>query len=318
MFKKIYEEIKRYQTIVIARHIGVDPDAMASQMALKEAILETFPKKEVYAVGQGSTKFTYLGKLDKQEEVDYDKTLLIVLDTPDKRRVDIDNLDMFKHKIKIDHHPFVEEFCDIEYIDEENSSASQIIVEFLYQTKLKKTKSIMEKLFQGIISDTNRFMFSNSGYKTFELVAKMMKDFNLNLPKLYEPLYLRPLREIKLQGYIEQNMTVTDNGVAYIKITDEIINKFKVDASAAGNMINNFNYIEEVLVWLTISEDVKNDILKISIRSRGPEINKIAEKYNGGGHKLASGARVKTMEEVEFLINDLDKACSEYIMKDEV
>ena len=318
MFKKIYEEIKRYPTIVIARHIGVDPDAMASQMALKEAILETFPKKEVYAVGQGSTKFTYLGKLDKQEEVDYDKTLLIVLDTPDKRRVDIDNLDMFKHKIKIDHHPFVEEFCDIEYIDEENSSASQIIVEFLYQTKLKKTKSIMEKLFQGIISDTNRFMFSNSGYKTFELVAKMMKDFNLNLPKLYEPLYLRPLREIKLQGYIEQNMTVTDNGVAYIKITDEIINKFKVDASAAGNMINNFNYIEEVLVWLTISEDVKNDILKISIRSRGPEINKIAEKYNGGGHKLASGARVKTMEEVEFLINDLDKACSEYIMKDEV
>ena len=318
MFKKIYEEIKRYQTIVIARHIGVDPDAMASQMALKEAILETFPKKEVYAVGQGSTKFTYLGKLDKQEEVDYDKTLLIVLDTPDKRRVDIDNLDMFKHKIKIDHHPFVEEFCDIEYIDEENSSASQIIVEFLYQTKLKKTKSVMEKLFQGIISDTNRFMFSNSGYKTFELVAKMMKDFNLNLPKLYEPLYLRPLREIKLQGYIEQNMTVTDNGVAYIKITDEIINKFKVDASAAGNMINNFNYIEEVLVWLTISEDVKNDILKISIRSRGPEINKIAEKYNGGGHKLASGARVKTMEEVEFLINDLDKACSEYIMKDEV
>lgn len=318
MFKKIYEEIKRYPTIVIARHIGVDPDAMASQMALKEAILETFPKKEVYAVGQGSTKFTYLGKLDKQEEVDYDKTLLIVLDTPDKRRVDIDNLDMFKHKIKIDHHPFVEEFCDIEYIDEENSSASQIIAEFLYQTKLKKTKSIMEKLFQGIISDTNRFMFSNSGYKTFELVAKMMKDFNLNLPKLYEPLYLRPLREIKLQGYIEQNMTVTDNGVAYIKITDEIINKFKVDASAAGNMINNFNYIEEVLVWLTISEDVKNDILKISIRSRGPEINKIAEKYNGGGHKLASGARVKTMEEVEFLINDLDKACSEYIMKDEV
>lgn len=318
MFKKIYEEIKRYPIIVIARHIGVDPDAMASQLALKEAILETFPKKVVYAVGQGSTKFTYLGKLDKQEEVDYDKTLLIVLDTPDKRRVDIDNLDMFKNRIKIDHHPFVEEFCDIEYIDEENSSASQIIAELLYQTKLKKTKSIMEKLFQGIISDTNRFMFSNSGYKTFELVARMMKDFNLDLPSLYASLYLRPLKEVKLQGYIEQNMTITDNGVAYIKITDEIINKFKVDASAAGNMINNFNYIEEVLVWLTISEDIKNDILKISIRSRGPEINKLAEKYNGGGHKLASGARVKTMEEVESLIKDLDKACYEYITKDEV
>ena len=317
-YLKIYLKIKKYKKIVITRHVGADPDALGSQLALRDSIRKKFPNKEVYAIGAPASTFKYLGQLDKFRDEMYDNSLLIVLDTPDKRRVDIDNLDMFKHKIKIDHHPFVEEFCDIEYIDEENSSASQIIAEFLYQTKLKKTKSIMEKLFQGIISDTNRFMFSNSGYKTFELVAKMMKDFNLNLPKLYEPLYLRPLREIKLQGYIEQNMTVTDNGVAYIKITDEIINKFKVDASAAGNMINNFNYIEEVLVWLTISEDVKNDILKISIRSRGPEINKIAEKYNGGGHKLASGARVKTMEEVEFLINDLDKACSEYIMKDEV
>lgn len=318
MFKKIYEEIKKYPIIVIARHIGVDPDAMASQLALKESILETFPNKKVYAVGQGSTKFTYLGKLDKQEEVDYKKTLLVVLDTPDKKRVDVENLELFERRIKIDHHPFVEEFCDLEYIDENNSSTCQIIAEFLYQTELKKTKSIMEKLFQGIISDTNRFMFSNSGAETFWIVSKIIKDFNLDLSNLYAPLYLRPLREVRLQGYIEQNMSVTENGVAYIKITDEIINKFKVDASAAGNMINNFNYIEEVLVWLTISEDVKNNIIKISIRSRGPEINKIAEKYNGGGHKLASGARVKNLEEVEFLINDLDKVCQEYIEKDEV
>lgn len=318
MFEKIYDEIEKYATIVIARHIGVDPDAMASQMALKEAILETFPKKKVYAVGQGSTKFLYLGKLDKQEEVDYKKTLLIVLDTPDKRRVDVENIDLFERKIKIDHHPFVEEFCDIEYIDENNSSASQIIAEFLYQTKMKKTKSIMEKLFQGIVSDTNRFMFSNSNYETFKIVAKMISDFDLDLPSLYASLYLRPLKEVRLQGYIEQNMKVTENGVAYIKIDEDIINKFKVDASSAGNMINNLNYIEEVLVWLTVSHDTKNDILKVSIRSRGPEINKVAEKYNGGGHKLASGARVKTLEEIEFLINDLDKVCYQYIVKDEV
>ena len=43
MFKKIYKEIKKYNTIVIARHIGVDPDALASQLALKESIKLTFP-----------------------------------------------------------------------------------------------------------------------------------------------------------------------------------------------------------------------------------------------------------------------------------
>ena len=51
MFKKIYKEIKKYNNIVIARHIGVDPDALASQLALKESMKLTFPKKSVYAVG---------------------------------------------------------------------------------------------------------------------------------------------------------------------------------------------------------------------------------------------------------------------------
>ena len=78
-------------------------------------------------------------------------------------------------------------------------------------------------------------------------------------------------------------------------------------------MINNFNYIDEVLVWLAVTEDKKNDIIKINIRSRGPVINTIAERYNGGGHKLASGAKVSTMDEVDCLIDDLDNACLNYI-----
>lgn len=313
MFEEVYREIETYETIVIARHIGVDPDAMASQIGLKEAILETFPKKKVYAVGQGSSKFTYLGKLDKLEDIDYNKTLLIILDTPDKRRVDIENIELYPKKIKIDHHPFVEKFCDIEWIDDCTSSTCQLIIELLYNTNLKRTRPIMEKLFQGVISDTNRFMFSNSKASTFLLIGKMMEEYQFDLATLYEPLYMRPLKEIRLQGYIEQNLNVTEHGVGHIQITDEIINKFKVDSSSAGNMINNLNFIEEVLVWLTISEDIKNGMIKISIRSRGPEINKIAENYNGGGHKLASGARVKNEEEIKFLIHDLDNACKTYI-----
>ena len=301
MFRKIYKAIKKYDNIVIARHVGVDPDAMASQIALRDAILNTFPKKKVYAVGNGGSKFSYLGKLDHYED-DYDNTLLIVLDTPDKRRVDFSDLDKFSYKIKIDHHPYVETFCDIELIDDNS-----------YKTKLKATKEIMEKLYLGLVSDTNRFMFNNSTANTFTIVGKIIKDYNLDISKLYADLYLRPLNEVKLQGYIGENMKVTENGVGYIKITDEILSKFKADVASGGNMINNFNYIEEVLVWLAITEDKKNDIIKINIRSRGPVINTVAEKYNGGGHKLASGAKLTTMDEADSLIKDLDDACLKYI-----
>ena len=52
MFKEIYKKIKKYDTIVIARHIGVDPDAMASQIGLRDSIRLTFPGKKVLAVGR--------------------------------------------------------------------------------------------------------------------------------------------------------------------------------------------------------------------------------------------------------------------------
>ena len=78
MFKHIYKTIKKYDTIVIARHVGVDPDAMASQIALRDSIKLTFPKKNVYAIGTGTSRFSYIGKLDKYEK--YENALLIVVD----------------------------------------------------------------------------------------------------------------------------------------------------------------------------------------------------------------------------------------------
>lgn len=312
MFRKIFKIIKKYDTIVIARHIGVDPDAMASQIGLRDAILETFPDKKVYAVGAGSNKFPYLGRLDHFEG-DCSNTLLIILDTPDMRRVDCADIDKYAYKIKIDHHPFVEEFCDLEYIDDKSSSACQIVMDLIYDSPLKANKSIMEKLFLGLVSDTNRFMFNNSTSSTFMVVSNVIRDYNIDISSLYAELYMRPLSEIRLQGYISENMKVTENGVGYIKITDDILNKLQVDVASAGNMINNFNYINEILVWLAITEDKKNNIIKINIRSRGPIINTIAERYNGGGHKLASGAKVSTMEEADLLVQDLDYACSKFI-----
>ena len=311
MFKKIFKEIKKYDSIVIARHIGVDPDAMASQVGLRDAILNTFPEKKVYAVGTGGGKFTYLGKLDHFDG-DYSKSLLIILDTPDRKRIDCSDIENFAYRIKIDHHPFMEEFCDLELVDDKASSACELVIRMIYDTKLEATKKVMETLYLGLVSDTNRFMFSNSTSTTFEMVSKIIRDYDLNVASLYEPLYMRPLSEVRLFGYMSEAMKVTENGVGYMKISDDILKKYEVDVASSGNMINNFNYIEEVLVWLAITEDTKNGIFKINIRSRGPVVNTIAENYNGGGHKMASGARVTTLEEADNLIKELDIACFKY------
>lgn len=310
MWKDIFKQIKKYDSIVIARHIGVDPDALASQLALRESIKKTFPNKKVLAVGSSSTKFNYFPKLDKLEELE--NAMLIVVDTPDKKRIDISNFDTFKYYIKIDHHPFIEKYAEIEYIDDKASSASELIYRLIISTGLKLDYDIARILMLGIISDTNRFLFSTKS-DTFKVAADLLDRFDLDLPEIYSNIFMRPLCEIRLQGYIAENMKVTENGLASIKITNDIMTKYGVDAGSAGNLVNNFNYIEEVIVWVTISEDLKNNLIKLNIRSRGPIINHIAEKYNGGGHHFASGARVTSMDEADSLLEELDEACKNYI-----
>ncbi|UKI58629.1 MAG: DHH family phosphoesterase [Clostridium sp.] len=103
------------------------------------------------------------GKVDKVNDYDYENALLIVVDTPDNKRVDIDNFLSFKNIVKIDHHPKVDTFGKVELIDDTASSASELVLEVINNTKFKKmNESIANNLFIGIVSDTNRFLFSTS------------------------------------------------------------------------------------------------------------------------------------------------------------
>ena len=312
IYRQIYKKIKKYNKIVIAHHIGPDPDAMGSTLGLKEIILNTFPKKEVYVVGASPTKFKFIGFGDKFDESFYDDALLIVCDTPDLKRVDGVEPSKFKDSIKIDHHPFIEKFCELEWIDSTASSAAQMVIELTYKTRLKMNKEAACKLYIGLVSDTERFLHGYTTEKTFELVSKLVKDTKIDFTKLYLPLYLKPIKDLKFQGYIMNNLTITENGFAYIKLTDEIFNEYGVDAATPGNLINNFGFIDEIIAWGFFSYDKSNDIIRGNIRSRGPIINEVLEPFGGGGHALAAGVRTNSFDIVDEIIKNLDNVCKEY------
>ncbi len=313
LFKDIVKQIKKYDNIVIARHIGADPDALGSQFALKELIQLNFKNKKVYAVGSIASRFRFMGSLDKPTDLDLSKTLLIVLDTPDKKRIeDGGNIDDYGCVIKIDHHPFIEKYADIEYIEPGASSASQLVFKLALDAKFKLSKKIAENIYIGIVGDTDRFLHDYTSVETFELVTKLLNMTNIEFTKLYKPLYSRPLSEVRFQGYIYQNLTLTENNVAYIKLDDELLKKYGVDSASAGNMINDLKFVNEILVWVFFSEETKMDIIKANIRSCGPVVNEIAGKYGGGGHMYASGARLTSWSDAEALIKDLDEVAKNY------
>lgn len=311
--KRIYRKIKQYDVIVIARHTSPDPDAIASQIALRDSIKLTFPKKEVYAVGTSVAKFKYYGILDRIDETTFTKdSILIACDVPNTSRIDGVDKDAFTEILKIDHHPSDEEFGECDWVDETSSSTCQMIIELLLSTPLKYDRKIAENLYLGVVSDSDRFLISYTTAKTFYLVAELIKKTQIDFTHLYSYLYERPIEEIKFHGYLSENLTITPHGLAYINIDSEILKRYNVDPATPSNMINDFSNIKDVYVWIFVTFDEKNDIYKVNIRSKGPIINEAASNYGGGGHKMASGVRTKNKEDIAKLIDDLDKICEEY------
>ena len=312
MEKKILNLIKKYKKIIIARHIGGDPDALGSCFALKEIILCNFPKKEVYVAGSSISKFKFFGSHDKITEEMYENALLIALDIPDIKRLDGVDFYKFKDVVKIDHHPEIDRFSSYEIVDINASSACELVANLAYKCNLKIPKHAAENIFIGIIADTNRFLFGANKSSTYKTVLKLIEKQKVNPNELYEKLYKRSISEVRLEGFISLNMKITKNGFGYVKITDEDLKKFNTTSASVGSIMNNYNFIDELICWAVFTEDLKNGVIRTSARSRGVKINKLFEQYNGGGHVYACGAKLKSFSEADELIEKLDNLCKDY------
>ena len=132
-----------------------------------------------------------------------------------------------------------------------------------------------------------------------------MEKVSFDITSIYEEMYLKPIKEKKIEGYVISNMTVTPNGLGYLYIKEDVLQEYEVDSSTARNMVSNLNYIDNLYVWVIFAKDKNTGLIKGAVRSRGPVINDIAANYNGGGHALASGVRLESFDIADELIEDL-------------
>ena len=316
LYKKILKIIKDYDEIVLVRHISPDPDAIASQIALRDSIKLTFPEKKVYAVGAGVHKFKYLGSLDKVNLSELSNALLIVLDVPNFARLDgVEDLE-YQAILKIDHHPSEDIIGDVDWTDDTKSSTCEMIANLIMDTKLVMDQKIAENLYIGMVFDSDRFLLQNTSTETFRTVYNLLNTSKINFIPLYDNLYERSIIEEKFRAYLIDNIKISENKFGYIFVDADILKKYGVEPTIVSNQVNDFYFIKELICWMFVVYDERNDIYKANIRSRGPVINEVASKYNGGGHKFASGCRNTDYKVMEKLAKDLDEACLKYITEE--
>ncbi len=310
MEKQILEKIHEYDKIIIHRHVNPDPDAMGSQMGLYHILKENFPNKEVYVTGVFPERLSYFKAHSRLNDKIFKDALIVVTDTANQERIDDDRFALGSEIIKIDHHPKVDQYGIINYVDELASSTSEMVYHFAKKVGLNISELANECLLAGIVADTNRFLYKSTTSETFNVCSEMKKS-GVDFDKVYNNLYRRSFRDMKYFGFILSNLVI-ENHVARIVISNSDIEDNDVEIGTASNMIGELNNISDFYVWVFVTEDVKNRNYRINIRSRGPIINDIASKYGGGGHIYASGARMSTLDNLDAMLDDVENRVKEY------
>ncbi|WP_429970708.1 DHH family phosphoesterase [Fructilactobacillus sp. Tb1] len=309
--EQIFEKISEYDTIIIHRHQRPDPDAVGSQMGLAEIIKATFPDKKVYCVGKQYKSFAWLGETDEVADDVYKDALVIVCDTANQPRVDDARYPTGKYLIKIDHHPNDDQFGDLMWVNPEASSVSEMIYD-LYSANeaMKLSDDGARVLYAGIVGDTGRFKYPSTTSHTFEVASGLTKfDFPLSEIAQREDEIDIPLAH--LAAYVYQNLHISESGAAYIVLTNETIQKLDLGDDSTSSVVPLPGNIGEVVDWAIFVQQKEGDY-RIRLRSKGPSINELAKKHDGGGHALASGAVAKDENEIKTVVAELDQLTKEY------
>lgn len=312
MKQQILEEIHQNNTIIIHRHVRPDPDAYGSQCGLAELLKASYPEKNIFVVGESEPSLEFLYKMDLVEDDVYQEALVIVCDTANQARVSDQRYKNGKKLIKIDHHPNEDKYGDLLWVDTTAAATSEMIYELFLEGKergLVLSKKAAQLLYAGIVGDTGRFLFPSTTEKTFVYASALISE-GIEFTPLYNELYKTKRNVAKLSGYVLQNFTLTSSGAASMNISKDILTEYEVTPSEASQLVGILGNIEGVISWVFFVEE--EDQIRVRLRSKGPVINELARKYNGGGHPLASGASIYNWEEAVQVLKDLEELCQDY------
>ena len=313
--QQILQKIKDYDRIFLFRHVRNDGDCVGATKGFKEILKDSFPQKEIYLIDEETAAYLeFMGPEDEPVEKElYEGALAIVLDTGSEARISNKNYKKCAEIIKIDHHIPLENYGDLNWVEEERSSCCEMIVDFYetFRDQLVLSQTAATYLYTGMVTDTGRFKFGTSG-DALRCAATLL-DVGVDTETLYARLYLEAFEYLKFKAHLYHKMQITENGVAYLFIDKATQEQFNLSLEQASATVGTLDSIRGCICWVAFIENGdEQESIRVRLRSRFVHINSVAEKFGGGGHACASGATVYGKAQMEELLRDADQLIKEY------
>ncbi|HIG84818.1 MAG: bifunctional oligoribonuclease/PAP phosphatase NrnA [Verrucomicrobiales bacterium] len=310
--------IRDAKSVVIISHVRPDGDAVGTQIALGASLQEL--GKEVILINEDGcpSNLKFLAGSDKvllPPENHIDADLCIALDTANNERLGgrcIEAVKLVKPVINIDHHITNEGYGDFVYVDPDSPATAQIIYELISNEGFPFPTASRDSLFVGISTDTGSFRYPATTARTYEVGADLLRmgaDCGALSSAIYESY---PYRRIELLKKLLGNLKMTvDDQVASWCLDLQTKEELSIKPEDSENLSDLIRGIDSVRVAVFF-EELKDCSVRVSMRSKDvnlADVSKICSHFGGGGHPLASGARVHgKLHEVEEKV--LNKICN--------
>ncbi len=306
-FEQIGRAFREHQRFAVLGHVRPDGDALGSQLALALSLKQLGKDVSVWNEDGMLEKYSFLSRaelLTKPPSTPEDVDVAIALDTAIQNRLGtaLKAIRSAKIWINIDHHPSNPGYGDLVYIDPIAPATGQILFELIKNQKLPLDRDIAENLYVAISTDTGSFQYPNTTARTFEIAAELVRagvDVGPVSQQVYENF---PRRRVELLRELLRTMRFEGKGrVASFSLSLKTAAELKVISEDNEGLIDHLRAIRGVVVAVFF-EELADGKVRVSMRSKNEKVDvcAICQKFGGGGHTLAAGARIQgPLAEVE-------------------
>ncbi len=290
------ELIDNSTKIILTAHTNPDGDAIGSLYGLYLA-LKKMGKNPIVLLEDFNPRFNSImspSLICKDSNIDTPE-LFISLDCGGKDRINEEHVkyfDIATKTINIDHHISNDFFGDVNIVDTEKSSASEVVFD-LIEALVEVDKDIMSPIYAGIVYDSAGFKHKSVSANTHK-IASIAHSVGIDFNTIYNDiLSSHTLTEMKVLSKAFENIKYDNqNAIIYTSITLEEIASCNSSKDELGSIVS-FLINTEGFKLAIFAYEKEDGSIKISLRSKQLDVNALAGTFGGGGHKLASGCTFK-------------------------
>ena len=295
--KQVAALVQKNKRFVMGAHECPDGDSLGSAMAMACALRKL--KKDVRVMtDMVPQKYGYLPLVDLVKPTappDLSRRIVMLFDTPTLDRLGALKpfLDGCKNLVNIDHHVSNTLYGTVNWIDTSAASVGEQVYALLKMLRVKLDKDIATCIYTSIVTDTGKFQYSNTTQRTHRITADLLTT-GLDHQRIIEHIYEDYPKEklAMVCGALSTLKLECGGKVAWMAVSRELLQSTGATLEWADDIINYARGIKGVEAAVVFKESERDGEFKVSLRSRNPDVvdvNAIACKYSGGGHKAAAG-----------------------------